>query len=428
MKKSSMLLITAALALSSCGTAATLASSDNGQKFQDGIYSSGPSFRSKEEKAEDKAATDALVEKTKASEIYLFGDKKDTVMVPENFAASIQYDKKLGSTIVTVSENPYDWRYSFMNHNGYYYDPYSIGSSWYWSRHYDPWYWDTWSYSHWRYSSWHYYSSWYDPWYYSGYWGFYDPWHYNGWYGYYHNPYYCGWYGGWYPHHHFGHFDPYPGHHHHHHHGGSVHVDHRKGHRYQTGSNRIIAGSSSSLRGGSSIRNTAGRNTSAVSSATATGRRVSSGISADRTAVNRTTATKVTGSTASRGTASTVSRSPAGSAGSKQAAGTGRTSSTYRRPSTVSSQQSNSSGNAPAYRRSPSMNSSSSTRSSGNSSGYERNSSSSRQSSPSYERSSSPSYNRSSSSSSGSGSSFSRSSSSSTGSYNRGGSSSGYRR
>ena len=68
MKKSSMLLITAALVLSSCGTAALTASSDNGQKFQDGIYGSSPSLRSKEEKAEDLAATDALVEKTKASE------------------------------------------------------------------------------------------------------------------------------------------------------------------------------------------------------------------------------------------------------------------------------------------------------------------------------------------------------------------------
>ena len=185
MKKSSMLLIVAALVLSSCGTAAQYASSDNGQKFQDGIYSSGPSFRSKQEKAEDLAATEALVEKTKSSEIYLFGDRKDTVMVPENFSARIQYDQKLGGTVVTVGENPYDWRYDLENNYGYYYgpysyyyNPYSIGSSWYWSRHFDPWYWDTWSYSPWRYSSWHYYNSWYEPWYYGGYWGFYDPWYY----------------------------------------------------------------------------------------------------------------------------------------------------------------------------------------------------------------------------------------------------------
>ena len=130
-----MLLIAAALVLSSCGTAAQLASSDNGQQFQDGIYNSSPTFRSKAEKVEELAATDALVEKTKASEIYLLGEKKDTIMVPENFLARIQYDQKLGGTVVTVGENPYDWRFDLENNYGYYYNPYSIGASWYWSRH-----------------------------------------------------------------------------------------------------------------------------------------------------------------------------------------------------------------------------------------------------------------------------------------------------
>ena len=88
MKKSSMLLIAAALVLSSCGTAVLSASSDNGQRFQDGIYGSSPSFRSKTEKAAEKAETDALVQKTKASEIYLFGDRKDTIMLSDNSIAS----------------------------------------------------------------------------------------------------------------------------------------------------------------------------------------------------------------------------------------------------------------------------------------------------------------------------------------------------
>ena len=82
-----MLLIAAALVLSSCAATAQLASSDNGQTFQDGVYNSSPSFRSKAEKAEDQAVTNSLVEKTKASEIYLLGEKKDTIMVPENFSA-----------------------------------------------------------------------------------------------------------------------------------------------------------------------------------------------------------------------------------------------------------------------------------------------------------------------------------------------------
>ena len=201
MKKSSTLIMIAALVLSSCGTAAQFASSDSAQRFQDGIYGSTPSFISKAEKEDSRAATDALVEKTKASEIYLFGDKKDTIMLPENLSARIQYDQKLGGTVVTVGENPYDWRYDLENNYGYYYGPYSIGNSWYWSRHYDPWYWDawrwnTWAYTPWRYHGWYdpfYIGGWYDPWYYGGYWGHYDPWYYGGWgwhhwYGYYHHP------------------------------------------------------------------------------------------------------------------------------------------------------------------------------------------------------------------------------------------------
>ena len=115
MKKSSILLMIAAVVLSSCGATAQFASSDSEQRFQDGIYDSSPSFRSKAEKAENKAATDALVEKTKASEIYLFGDNKDTIMLPENLSARIQYDQKLGSTVVTVGADPHDWRYDLGN-------------------------------------------------------------------------------------------------------------------------------------------------------------------------------------------------------------------------------------------------------------------------------------------------------------------------
>ena len=76
MKKSSMLLIAAALVLSSCAAVTQLASSDNGQKFQDGIYNSSPALKSQAEKTEDQAATEALIEKTKASEIYLLGEKR----------------------------------------------------------------------------------------------------------------------------------------------------------------------------------------------------------------------------------------------------------------------------------------------------------------------------------------------------------------
>ena len=227
MKKSSLLMIVSAILLTACGTASRYAASSGSARFEDGIYSSAPSFMSKESREVSKKETDALVEKTKESKIYLFGEKKDTVMIPENMSARIQYDKGIGSTIVTVGENPYDWQ----NHiNPWtYYTPYSIGSSWYWSRHYDPWYygswyWNSWTYAPWRYSGWYdpfYLGGWYDPWYY-GYNGWYGGW-YDPWYGYMY-PHYAGWYGGW---------DPYWGHHHHHHHNpphhGSVTVNRDRG-------------------------------------------------------------------------------------------------------------------------------------------------------------------------------------------------------
>ena len=402
MKKSSMLLIAAALVLSSCGTAALSASSDNGQRFQDGIYGSSPSFRSKAEKAEERAETEALAEKTKASEIYLFGDRKDTIMLADNQAARIQYDRNAGSTVVTVTENPYHVTYEL----DFYYPPYSVGSAWYWSRHYDPWYWNTWSYTPWRYHGWYdpfYVGGWYDPWYYAG---FHDPWYYGGWgwnhwYGYYNHPHYCGWYGGWYPHHGHGHF-PHHGHGHFHDHGhihdkpgGPGHNRHLRGQRYQTGSQRVF-GSSASIRGGSSVRSTTGRSTSAVSGTTATRRANSSGISSGRTVTGRSTATKVTGASSIRNTMTAGTRSAVGTSSGGKIVGT------YRKPSTPK-------GTAAGANLKAGSTSSSSQ------------GTVSRSSSSGSSRSSSSSYNRSSSSSSGS--SFSRSSGSSGGSFSRSGSS-----
>ena len=106
MKKSSVVMIAAALILSSCGTFTSLISSADGQKFQDGIYANTPDFLTKEEKNAGKAETEALIAQTKESPIYLFGDKKDTIMIPDNYAATIKYDKSIGSTVVTVGENP----------------------------------------------------------------------------------------------------------------------------------------------------------------------------------------------------------------------------------------------------------------------------------------------------------------------------------
>ena len=208
-------MIAAALILSSCGTFTSLISSADGQKFQDGIYANTPDFLTKEEKNAGKAETEALIAQTKESPIYLFGDKKDTIMIPDNYAATIKYDKSIGSTVVTVGENPYDWRNNLNPWS--YYTPYSIGSSWYWSRHcgpnwsmspwrnscHNPWYWG-WS-DPWYYVG--YWGRWYDPWNYWGYWGWNGPWYYTGYWGMHYPwyPHYAGWYGGLGPHWHHGH-------------------------------------------------------------------------------------------------------------------------------------------------------------------------------------------------------------------------------
>ena len=446
MKKSSVLIIVAAFILSSCGAITQLASLDNGQRFQDGIYSNTPSFRTKAEKAESQSESQALAHKTKESQIYLFGDKKDTVAIPQDMSAMIRYDQKLGGTVVTVGENPYDWRYDLENNYGYYYGPYSIGSSWYWSRHYSPWY--SWDFAPWRYHGWYdgwhfgswyspyyyggYYGGWYDPWYWGSHWGWYDPW-----YSPYYNPYYCGWYGGW---------DPYWGHHHHHGHWHIGWADHHKdvwyGSRHQTGSERVF-GSSSSLRGGIGSRSTVSRNSSTSASRVQASAGVSSGrVSSGRTAGsvqspaasrssvvrttpsirNEKTSVRNTG-TAIRGTAErqtvTAGRQVSHS-GKAQAA----TQPTYRRPAsatvpsgTVSRERSSS----------PSYNSHSSTAE--RSSSYDRSTSRNSSNASSYNRSSSSSSR--SSFSTGGSSSYSRGSSgggfSSGGSTRSGGSSGGRR-
>ena len=460
MKKSSALLIAAVFILSSCGMAARYASSDNGQQFQDGIYSNTPAFRTKTEKEESRSETQALIDKTKSSAVYLFGDKKDTVMIPQDMSAMIRYDQQLGGTVVTVGENPYDWRYDLENNYGYYYGPYSIGSSWYWSRHYSPWY--SWNFAPWRYHGW------YDPWYYTGYWGWYDPWYYGSWYGGWYDPWYYGgdwgWYDPWYYHPHHGWYDPYWGHHHHHgpgHIGGPGHDrEVWYGSRHQTGSDRVF-GSGSSLRGGIGSRSTVSRNSTVSGNNTsrvqnASGRLTPTRVTPDRaTSATRGTATKGTAASRStvvrtnpsvrenmiagskpsgnvtRPTSGTINRAgsastsrPAATIGSSDSAGS-RVSGTvsgsgvqsnHRRPAGAATTSGTVSGavqrNDSGYR-----NATSATRQSG----YERNSSS-------YNRSTSSSQSRSSSMSTGGGG-YSRSSTGGGGGgYSRSGGSSGGRR
>lgn len=423
MKKSSVLMIAVIMLLSSCGTFNRLASSADSQKFSDGIYSDGPSFRSKAEKVESKAETDALIAKTKESQIYLFGDRKDTVMIPDNHMATIKYDKALSSTVVTISENPYDWR---MNLNPWsYYTPYSIGSSWYWSRHwspfwsmspmsygwYDPWYYgwnDPWFYGWsdpWYYGG--YWGRWYDPFDYWGYWGWGGPWYYGSYWGSYYSwyPYYVG---GWYPNYGF-HGGPGIGH------GGHISKNRVYVPRYETESDtRVFADNGrTTFRRGSGISSSTSRGTTGSGATTrSSATKSSSSGSAVRRAAVRNSSAGVT----------EVKQSASASTPS-----TGRTA-TFRRPSVTAG---SSAVNSDSYTRGTSSSSPSrGTATSGSTvsrsaSTYDRSASGS-----SYNRSSSTTT-RSSSYSSGGGGSYSRGSSgggsSSGGGGSRGGSSSGRR-
>ena len=318
MKKNSLLMIAATILMTACGTMAQQSVTSTASRFEDGIYSSGPSFRSKVERQESKAGTDALVEKTKASRIYLFGEKKDTVMIPENMSASIWYDKEKGGTVVDVYDNPYDWRNNIDPWS--YYTPYSIGSSWYWSRYYDPWYsspyyWNSWAYSPHRYYGWYdpfYIGGWYDPWYY-GYSGWYGGW-YNPYYGYMY-PHYCGWYGGW---------DPYWGYYPHHHHPIYIKDDNWHGSRHSTGSDRVFT-SRVSTRGGIATASRTGR-AAAVSTAS---RAQTSGNTAATRVSSRTSASRVSATTPTR-------VSSASNTGTIKRATTGAQQN-YRRPAATAS-------------------------------------------------------------------------------------------
>ena len=339
MKRTVGLLVSAAaILLSSCGTTARYASSDNGQRFQDGIYGTTPSFRTKAEKELGKQAADALIEKTQASEIYLFGDKKDTVIIPDNMAAKIKLNTQEGTSVTVVNvENLYEWDF---------YNPYDIRNSYWYG--YGPYY--SWTYSPWRYryDPWYYgFSPFYrDPWYYGHYYyGFYDPFYYDPWYGF-RDP--------WYYHHH-GWYDPFYHDHHHHHpappkrdvyHGsranagftqaGSGRVSANGGSSYAT--SQRVAGTSRSEAAGASRSGAVRQGSSAPvrqGAASTNPTRVSSaGRTGASASASRVTSATRTGSTATRLTAST--RTTATTV--RTTATTSRaTAGTTTRPSTVSS-------------------------------------------------------------------------------------------
>ena len=82
MKTSLYILVPAILAASACGSTASLSS---GQRFNDGIYYAHQQEMPASTASVDTKEVDDLIERTRNSEIYLFGDEKtDTVVIPEN--------------------------------------------------------------------------------------------------------------------------------------------------------------------------------------------------------------------------------------------------------------------------------------------------------------------------------------------------------
>lgn len=400
-----MMTVLGAAILSSCATA-TVATRGTGQRFQDGLYASSDDSQTKEDRQESERINDILIEKTKASEIYLFSEtSKDTVVIPQNMAATIKFNGNDG-TSVTVAQAPDwlqedAWRYDWM-YGPYFYRPYG-----YWYGSY---------YGGWRYDPWYGY---YDPWYggyYSHWYAFHSPWYgcYDPWFG-------C--YDPWY-----GYYDPWFGHHHHHH----IFIEPmpdmgRKvvyASRNQTGTRGMSAGKlegtvRTAVRSGANFTSSSTRTTPARERVVSKSRtdRTSTG---DRLTPSSTSGYRRAGQTASSSSSASYRR-PAASTdrSSSSTSGYSRSSS-----SSTSGYSRGSSSSTSGYSRSSSSSNSGYSRSSSSSnSGYSRSSSSS---SSSYSRSSSSSNSGYSRSSSSSNSGYSRSSSSSSSSYSRGSSSSGY--
>ena len=112
MKTRTILFISALLALTSCGSAARFASDASRQKYQDGIYYTSNAKVHQAEEAATSAndeETDLLVAKTKNSPIFMkSGEKVDTLFIPENKAARIDFNNTDNTTSVYLYDNGFD--------------------------------------------------------------------------------------------------------------------------------------------------------------------------------------------------------------------------------------------------------------------------------------------------------------------------------
>ena len=412
MKKEISILM-AAFALASCGTMSLTSSS--GQRFSDGLYAR-PQAEDRQAAIAAANSTDALVEKTRGSEIYLSSSdtpvhRTDTLYIPENKSAVINFTNT--GTSVTITDDPFDqvylsiypWTYYRpVTFRSIYWDPWYYGRYW---GYYNPWYWDRWYYDPWYWGFGYAFDPWFhDPWY----WGpAYRPWHHH----------YCGWYGGWGPG--LGWHGP-----------GHVHGGHGRdiyfGHRGSTGFHSTISASSPrNSHRSSSVTASGSRipvNRRGIGTSSSIGRRDQTGMgsstkgsafsSSRRTVSASRSGIVSTGRLESRPSEGTVSTRPSsGTQTYAPATGSRRSVQSYRSTASSGTRASSAAAGQTNWRRPENSYGRSSSSSYGTNGQSSYNRSSAR-------TSSSSSYNRSSSSFNRSTSSFNRQSSSS---YNRGSSS-----
>ena len=192
MKSHVFLIASVLLALTSCGTTASLTQAPAQQKYQDGIYYR-PQTLSLDAQAAQLTATDDLIARTKSSAVFVKTvGKVDTLFIPENMSASIKFNHRDSTTTVSLYDD-YDlgwwrWNTSFSPRYGYsLYSPFYIGSYRWYRDMYWGWYDPFWYDPFWYDPFWGPYWSigfgpfWHDPFFYSPYyyaggpWGWYDP-------------------------------------------------------------------------------------------------------------------------------------------------------------------------------------------------------------------------------------------------------------
>lgn len=199
MKRHIAFIIVMLLMVSSCASVAKFAQTSSDQKYSDGIYYKPTT---KVMAAVSSAETDALIAKTKGSNIFMkSGSVVDTIFIPDNMSASIKFNQNENTTTVSLYDTSWMDDIWFTN-NWYYRSPYYFYSPF---RHnylsfydplyrYHPFYDSYWNHYSFMYRSmWGYYHDpWYAPWYASWYTPWYSHWHYYYDYGWYYPPFHGG--------------------------------------------------------------------------------------------------------------------------------------------------------------------------------------------------------------------------------------------